>query len=104
VRFASLGAALGRAADGATAGWPAPIAAHWLKVESRVMTAVRYHRPAQQLDIRFTNGRTYRYSKVPLTVYDGLLDADSKGRFFNEAIKDAFDYSEIRLDEKVDRS
>jgi hypothetical protein len=65
-------------------------------VESSMMTFVKYDDDAGELDITFASGKTYRYLEVPLEIYDGLLDAESKGEFFNDNIKDAFVYSEVR--------
>ena len=48
-----------------------------------------------KLDITFTSGKTYRYLEVPAEVYDELLDARSKGEFFNDNIKDEFVYCEV---------
>jgi hypothetical protein len=66
------------------------------RVQSSVMTFVKYDDDACELDITFTSGKTYRYREVPMEIYDGLLDAESKGGFFNDNIKDAFAYSEVR--------
>jgi len=65
-------------------------------VQSSVMTFVKFDDEAGELDITFTSGKTYRYLQVPAEIYDGLLDAESKGEFFNDSIKDAFVYSEVR--------
>jgi hypothetical protein len=65
-------------------------------VQSSVMTFVKYDDEACELDITFTSGKTYRYREVPLEIYDGLLEAESKGEFFNDNIKDVFAYSEVR--------
>jgi hypothetical protein len=65
-------------------------------VQSSMMTFVKYDDDACELDITFTSGKTYRYREVPVEIYDGLLDAESKGEFFNDSIKDAFVYSEVR--------
>jgi hypothetical protein len=64
-------------------------------VQSSVMTYVKYDEDARELDITFTSGKTYRYLDVPLEIYDELLDAESKGEFFNENIKNAFAYTEV---------
>jgi hypothetical protein len=66
------------------------------QVQSSVMTFVKYDDDTGELDITFTSGKTYRYLHVPLEIYDGLLDAGSKGTFFNENIKDSFVCSEVR--------
>jgi KTSC domain len=65
-------------------------------VQSSMMTFVNYDDEASELDITFTSGKIYRYREVPAEIYDGLLDAESKGEFFNDNIKDAFVYSEVR--------
>jgi len=65
-------------------------------VQSSVMTFVKYDDDASELDITFTSGKTYRYREVPPEIYDGLLEAESKGEFFNDNIKDVFAYSEVR--------
>jgi hypothetical protein len=64
-------------------------------VQSSVMTFVKYDDEAHELDITFTSGKTYRYREVPVEIYDGLLEAESKGEFFNDNIKDVFVYSEV---------
>jgi hypothetical protein len=66
------------------------------QVHSSVLTFVTYDDDCGELDITFTSGKTYRYLRVPPEVYDGLLDAESKGEFFNENIKDDFVSSEVR--------
>jgi hypothetical protein len=64
-------------------------------VQSSVMIFVKYDDEARELDITFTSGKTYRYREVPLQIYDGLLEAESKGEFVNDNIKDVFVYSEV---------
>ncbi len=65
-------------------------------VKSSVMRFVAYDDDAGELDITFTSGRTYRYFAVPPEIYAGLLAAESHGEFFNQCIKDLFDYAEVR--------
>jgi hypothetical protein len=43
-----------------------------------------------ELLIQFKNGRVYAYSNVPKEIYDGLLQADSPGKYFNAFVKSAF--------------
>ena len=40
--------------------------------------------------------RTYIYEEVPQEVYDGLIFADSLGRYFNTHIRDHFPFHEIK--------
>ena len=65
------------------------------RVESSMMTRVQYDEDARELDIVFATGKTYRYLDVPPEIYIGLLGAESKGKFFNEEIKDVFAYVEV---------
>ncbi len=69
---------------------------HWIEIlDSSTIAAIRYDPPRERLDIRFTNDRTYRYFGVPDFVYRALLRADSKGRYFNEIIRDGYEYEEL---------
>jgi lysyl-tRNA synthetase class 2 len=61
------------------------------------MTFIRYDDETRELEITFTSGKIYRYQNVPLELYIGLLNAESKGEFFSESIKDEFVCSEVRL-------
>lgn len=42
------------------------------------------------LEIEFHNGSRYRYYQVPLHVYQGFLNADSYGHFFNKYIVSSY--------------
>jgi hypothetical protein len=67
-----------------------------LHLQSSMITSIRYDEDACELDVTFLSGKTYRYLNVPLDVYIDLLDAESKGAFFNDTIKDAFAVAEAR--------
>lgn len=41
------------------------------------------------------DGRIYAYFNVPREVYLGLIDAENKGRYFNQNIKGKFSYERI---------
>lgn len=66
------------------------------RIQSSMMTSAEYDEDARALDITFTSGKTYRYLNVPVEIYVELLDAESKGEFFNENIRDAFVFAEVR--------
>lgn len=55
-------------------------------VESSCIHAVDYKPKERILEVSFTSGTTYRYDSVPQEVYDGLLAADSKGRYLRQHI------------------
>ncbi len=59
-------------------------------VESDVIHAMGYDPEIQLLEIIFNDGRIYQYRSVPPEVYDGLKNAESKGRYFQENIRGEF--------------
>lgn len=63
-------------------------------VESSVLQDVRYNASRHALAVTFTNGRVYTYLGVPESIYEALLRAPSKGRFFNAEIRDRFAFRE----------
>jgi hypothetical protein len=67
-----------------------------LHVESSVLRFVQYDDEARELDIAFTSGKIYRYRDVPAEIYDELLEAESKGGYFNGHIKDQYLHSEVK--------
>jgi hypothetical protein len=87
--------ALDRAARNARYGSPETKSGRMLPVESSVMAGIEYDDEACELDILFSSGKTYRYFDVPADVHARLLEAESKGQFFNEEIKGAFPYAAV---------
>ncbi len=65
------------------------------RVESSSLASVGYSRRTRILEEEFNTGRVYRYSDVSAEVCQALLDAESKGRFFNTHIKRQYPYEEI---------
>jgi hypothetical protein len=61
-------------------------------VQSSLIASIAYHPNPGLLDLVLTNGYRYRYFGVPGPIYTGLLQADSKGCFFNARIKGVFPY------------
>ncbi len=61
-------------------------------VESDVIHAIGYDPEISLLEIIFNDGRIYQYRNVPAQVYEGLKNAESKGRYFQENIRDEFQY------------
>lgn len=58
----------------------------WQPLNSSNVAACAYDTERQQLKIRFHSGRTYTYDSVPQSTYDGLLQADSPGKFVNSNV------------------
>jgi hypothetical protein len=65
-------------------------------VSSILLRSVGYDAESEVLELEFQSGRIYSYSGVSAGTYEGLLSADSKGRYFNERIKGAFLAAKIR--------
>ncbi len=60
------------------------------EVKSRALTHLDYDAGSRRLFVTFVTGRLYVYEGVPPDVYEALLRAPSKGRFFNREIKDRY--------------
>lgn len=60
-----------------------------------MIRGVGYTTPKQQMHVRFNTGNVYGFSDVPVDVYSGLLKADSKGKYFNEHIRDKFEHKKM---------
>jgi KTSC domain len=66
-----------------------------LTVFSRALRAVEYDEARQHLVITLANGRTYRYLDVPPEIYQAFLVAESKGRYYNDHIRDVYLYDRL---------
>jgi hypothetical protein len=65
-------------------------------VESSLIRSVGYDLPSSILEIELVEpNRVYEYFDVPLSVYTELMEAESKGSYFNEFIKDLYAYQEV---------
>ena len=57
------------------------------RVSSSVIARVAYDEEARALSIWVRETGRYIYSEVPRAIYDGLRQAPSAGRYFNQCIK-----------------
>ena len=64
-------------------------------LDSSSLHSVGYSAEPGTLEITFRSGAIYRYSGVPPHVYQALLDASSKGRYFNAVIRSSFPFERI---------
>ena len=62
---------------------------------SSVVSKMAYLAESETLRITFVSGTIYDYKKVPVTVYEAMKAASSKGTFLNEVIKGNFDFEKI---------
>ena len=56
-------------------------------VESSALATIGYSKKLRALEIEFRNHSVYRYLEVPPEVYEALLNAHSKARFYDENIR-----------------
>lgn len=61
-------------------------------VESDVIHAIGYDDDVHVLEIIFNSGQIYQYRNVPREVYEELMRAESKGNYFQNNIRDEFEY------------
>ena len=64
-------------------------------VESATLATVGYDEVQELLRLEFGSGAAYLYFGVPAAVYEALLGAPSKGRYFNGAIRGRYPYRQI---------
>jgi hypothetical protein len=57
-------------------------------VSSRAISSIGYQ--AGMLEIEFVDGDVYRYFLVPRGLFIEFMQAESKGAFFNERIRDRY--------------
>ena len=65
-------------------------------VDSDAIARAEYEPADRTLFLRFTSGEWYAYLDVPPLTFRRLLAADSKGAFFQSAIRDRFSF--VRLE------
>lgn len=61
-----------------------------IRVISTAITAVGYDATTGRMRITFNQGRTYDFCRVPAQVHQGLMNAASKGSYFDRVIKDRY--------------
>jgi hypothetical protein len=65
-------------------------------VNSSMLRRVRYDPQNRFLDVVFRTGEKYRYKEVPPDEYDGLMEAQSHGKYMQMHIIDHYDV--VRLE------
>ena len=64
-------------------------------VTSSNVATVGYDANTMTLEIEFQNGSVYQYFSVPEVEYQGLITADSVGKYLNQNIKNNYQYTKI---------
>ena len=65
-------------------------------VQSSSVSSVGYDQDSSTLEVEFLNGSVYQYFGVPESIFDGLMNAPSKGTFLDQFVKKA-GYSYARI-------
>jgi hypothetical protein len=63
----------------------------WTDLDSSMIEAAAYNEGERRLHVRFKRGQEYSYGNVPVEIYQGLLSAESAGKFLNKDVKGVFD-------------
>ena len=53
-------------------------------------------RQTRLLEVEFHSGSIYQYSSVPEALYQGLMQAASKGAYFHDHIKERYPFRQVR--------
>jgi KTSC domain len=61
-----------------------------VRVNSSAISAVGYDENSRRMKIRFKQGDTYDFCRVPSNIFQGLLSARSKGTYYNDHIRDKY--------------
>ena len=65
-------------------------------VKSSNLASVGYDSESNILEVEFLNRSVYEYYNVPQRIYEQLMRADSKGKYFNAYIRNSFRYRKTR--------
>lgn len=66
-----------------------------IPVVSSDLASVGYDAQSCTLYVSFHKGGTYSYANVPQSVYEGLMSAPSKGRYFRANIRMSYPYRKL---------
>lgn len=63
-----------------------------IPVESSMVDSVGYDEETRCLQVVFNTSKVYCYEDVPPEIFQGLLEAESKGRYIRAYIIDVYPY------------
>ena len=70
-------------------------------VESRLLVSVAYDHDQLVLQLELRDGSLYQFFQVPCQTHQELLQADSKGAYFNRHVRNRFRYARLHPDSSV---
>lgn len=63
--------------------------------QSTALSFAEYDPVQRTLHIKFRHGfKTYTYYGIPAQIYEGLIRASSKGRYYDAHIKDRYSFNQ----------
>jgi len=65
----------------------------WKQVDSTFITEVAYDSGLYMLSLRLKGGKVYNFKDVTKDIYKDFLKSTSKGRFFNNMVKDNYEWN-----------
>lgn len=65
-------------------------------VDSSNIVSIGYDPATKVLEVEFHyGGAIYQYFEVPQEIYDGLMAAESQGKFLNASVKGTYEYERV---------
>lgn len=64
-------------------------------VTSSNIRSIGYDSDSLTLEVEFNYGSVYQYAGVPLGEHEGLMNADSKGKYLNANIKGRYSFVKL---------
>jgi hypothetical protein len=64
-------------------------------VTSSNVASIGYDSNSKTMEVEFTSGSVYRYFDVPEGEYQGLVGAESIGRYLNQSIKGTYRFDRV---------
>lgn len=64
-------------------------------IKSSALSGAHYNADTHELTVEFAGGNRYVYHDVSREKYDSLLSADSAGKYFSSAIRNAHAHTKV---------
>ena len=62
-------------------------------VQSSNIESIGYDQKAAILEVKFHSGEVYQYANVPESVYKGLFNAETEGKYFQANARGEYQFS-----------
>ncbi len=67
-----------------------------ITVESSNLASIGYDEKNEKLEIQFHSSGIYKYDDVAKEIYDELMNAESKDRYFMSEIRGSYGYIRVK--------